>query len=321
MFLVPARGGAARKLTTFGIHPAWTPDGRDIFFIRQGGGGFARAYLVSPSGDQPPREILSEFMNGGSWEWMAPHPDGRISMIGSHRTHGMGFYTVSRDGRDVTVVKPLASFSGEGHHPTRRFQWTPQANALYVEIAVNQIWTLWRVPVAPTTLQWLSAERLTTGTDNARSPAVSPDGKRIAFASHQASSRASVFPFDPVAGRLQGEGRSVTDEDTMVLWPTPVPRRPLTGLQRPTHRNRSRGRGEDEPRDRRDDPARPRRETNRSSRPTVRVTRTGCRAGDKAIQTHLTKFTRSIPRRRCANAQASERLREPLVRPGPHGAY
>jgi dipeptidyl aminopeptidase/acylaminoacyl peptidase len=86
VFLVRALGGAARKLTTFGVHPAWTPDGRDIF-IRRGESGFARAYLVSPSGDQPPREILNAFMKGGSWEWMAPHPDGRISMIGSHRTH------------------------------------------------------------------------------------------------------------------------------------------------------------------------------------------------------------------------------------------
>jgi dipeptidyl aminopeptidase/acylaminoacyl peptidase len=74
--------------------------------------------------------------------------------------------------------------------------------------------------VEPTTLQWLSAERLTTGADNATSPAISRDGKRIAFASHQTSSRASVFPFDAVAGRLKGEGRTVTDEDTLVLWPS-----------------------------------------------------------------------------------------------------
>jgi Tol biopolymer transport system component/DNA-binding winged helix-turn-helix (wHTH) protein len=223
VFLVRALGGAARKLTTFGVHPAWTPDGRDIF-IRGGESGFARAYLVSPSGDQPPREILTEFMGGGSWEWMAPHPDGRLSMIGSHRTNGLGFYTVSRDGGDVTVVKPpqalLASLSGEGHHPERRFRWSPRGDGLYIEVADNQIWSLWKVPVEPTTLQWLSAERLTTGADSARSPAISRDGTRIAFASHQTTTRASVFPFDAVAGRLEGEGRPVTDEDTLVLWPS-----------------------------------------------------------------------------------------------------
>lgn len=222
VFLVPALGGAARKLTTFGIHPVWMPDGRDIF-IRRGEGGFARAYLVSASGDQPPREILSEFMKAGRWEWIAPHPDGRISMIGSHRTRGWGFYTVSRDGRDVTVVNPpqavMASLSGEGHHPTRHFYWNPQGNALYIEVAANQIWSVWRVAVAHTTLQWLSAERLTTGADHARAPAISPDGKRMAFASHHTSSRASVFPFDAVAGRLKGDGQPVTDEDTVVLWP------------------------------------------------------------------------------------------------------
>lgn len=224
VFLVRALGGAARKLTTFGIHPAWTPEGRDILFVRRGGGAFWRAYLVSPAGDQPPREILAEFMKGGSWEWMAPHPDGRISLIGSHGTHGPGFYTVSRDGGDVTVVKPpqalLASLSGEGHHPERHFQWSPQGNTLYIEVAKNQIWSLWKVPVEPATLQWLSAERLTTGAESARSPAISRDGKRIAFASLQTSNRALVFPFDPVAGRLEGEGHPVTDEDTTVLWPS-----------------------------------------------------------------------------------------------------
>ena len=208
VFLVRSLGGAARKLTTFGIHPVWMPDGRDILFIRRGeGGGFARAYLVSPRGDQPPREILAEFMKGGGWEWVAPHPNGRISLIGSHGTHGMGFYTLSRDGGDVTVVKPsaamLASLSGEGHHPQRHFRWSPQGNALYVGVADNQIWSLWKVSVDPATLQWLSAERLTTGTHSARSPAIAPDGRRIAFASLQTSSRALVYPFDAVAGRLE----------------------------------------------------------------------------------------------------------------------
>ena len=223
VFVVPALGGAARRLTTFGAHPAWMADGRDIF-VRTGlEGAVARAYLVSARGDEPAREILSEFLRGGLWDWMAPHPDGRLSVIGSHRTRGPGFYTLSGDGGNLTVVKPPtslpASLSEGEHHPEQRFQWSPQGNALYLEVAANQIRSLWRIPVAPATLQWLSAERLTTGADNAVSPAISADGTRIAFASQQMTSRAWIYPFDAATGRLEGDGRPVTDEDTTIIWP------------------------------------------------------------------------------------------------------
>jgi dipeptidyl aminopeptidase/acylaminoacyl peptidase len=126
VFVVPALGGAARRLTTFGAHPAWMPDSRDISVRLGPEGGSARAFLVSASGDQPPREILSEFLQGGAWQWMAPHPEGRFSVIGSHRPRGFGFYTLSGDGRNLTVVKPpaslLASLSEGEPHPEQRFQ-------------------------------------------------------------------------------------------------------------------------------------------------------------------------------------------------------
>jgi Tol biopolymer transport system component len=91
---------------------------------------------------------------------------------------------------------------------------------LYLEVDANQIRSLWRIPVAPATLQWLSAERLTTGADNAVSPAISADGTRVAFASQQMTSRAWIYPFDAVTGRLEGDGYPVTDEDTTIIWPS-----------------------------------------------------------------------------------------------------
>jgi hypothetical protein len=53
----------------------------------------------------PPRELLREFLREGTWFWIAPHPDGRISAWGHHRHRGQGFYTVDPGGKTVTVSR------------------------------------------------------------------------------------------------------------------------------------------------------------------------------------------------------------------------
>ena len=74
--------------------------------------------------------------------------------------------------------------------------------------------TLWRVPVEPVSLRWRTPERLTTAPASAQAAAVSPDGTRVAFTIAPASTRAWLFPFDPNSGRLTGDGRALTDDDS-----------------------------------------------------------------------------------------------------------
>jgi Tol biopolymer transport system component len=62
----------------------------------------------------------------------------------------------------------------------------------------------------------MSAERLTAGMGADVRAAVSPDGTRVAFTTERRLSRLWVFPFDPAAGRLTGEGRPVTPEEGIV---------------------------------------------------------------------------------------------------------
>jgi Tol biopolymer transport system component len=187
--------------------------------------GIADLYVVPADGGEAPRQILQDFLRGGDggWDWIASHPDGRISVLGMHRERLFGFYTVSIDGRQVTASKlaPGLPFQlldtrpGQGNR-VLRFEWNQTGSALFVEAITNEVRSVWRVRVDERTLEWLAAERMTTGTGDDTGMAVSRDGKRLAFTTEQKSSRLWLFPFDAVKARVTGEGQPVTPEGGLV---------------------------------------------------------------------------------------------------------
>jgi eukaryotic-like serine/threonine-protein kinase len=218
LFLVPALGGVERQLTSFGSYPFWSADKSEILFMdetRLGSSeGPARLFVVSPE-EGTPREILADFFSGGTWSWIASHPDGRISAMGQHPQLGRGFFTVARDGTQLVQSKespgfPLRVYVG-GSFVRRRFRWHPSGTALYVQTQSNGVYNLWRVRVDPKTLLWVSADRLTTGAGPDVAAALSRDGTRLAFSTEQGASRLWVFSLDPVARRL-GSGKPLTED-------------------------------------------------------------------------------------------------------------
>jgi Tol biopolymer transport system component len=73
--------------------------------------------------------------------------------------------------------------------------------------------------VDPQTLQATSIERLTTGTDLISDISLSPDGRKIAFASESEKVQAWMFAFDAKRGRVTGSGKAVTSPG-MESWAT-----------------------------------------------------------------------------------------------------
>src|SRR6185312_3657445 len=118
---------------------------------------------------------------------------------------------VSKFAKDLSLRVPDLPIRG-----LPRFQWNDQGTARYVEAVVQEVRNIWRVRVNPATLEWVAAERLTTGAGADVSAALSRDGTRMVFAVEQRSVRLWAYPIDANAGRLIGSGSPITPEDARI---------------------------------------------------------------------------------------------------------
>jgi Tol biopolymer transport system component len=227
LFRIPAGGGPETQLTSFGAHPVWSPDGSEVLFRAGVGGGdsVTGMYAVSSGGGEPSHALAPDFLRGAFWLWIAPHPDGRVSAVGLHPGRRFGFYTVSRDGKQVvksTVGKDLPLQPSDLEF-VLRFQWNHAGTAVYLEVLQHDVRNIWRVRVDPATLEWLAAERLTTGSSDAFGAALSRDGKQLAFSVQRRLIQLWSYPLDAATGRIVGSGVAITPEDVRATFPTLSP--------------------------------------------------------------------------------------------------
>jgi eukaryotic-like serine/threonine-protein kinase len=215
VYVIPALGGVERRLASFGVHPSWSPDGTEVRFQRESflWGKRTGFYAATLNGERV-RELLPDFTANGSWRWIEPHPDGRLSFLGFHKKFGYGFFTVSPDGTvtDSHLIDRVPSaLSDMAHSGGQRFHWNSTGTALLLETEANNgVQNLWIVRVDSATLNWTSIERLTTGGADVEA-AFSPDGARVVFSTQHVSERLWRFAFDHLRRRL-GDGQPLTEE-------------------------------------------------------------------------------------------------------------
>jgi Tol biopolymer transport system component/DNA-binding winged helix-turn-helix (wHTH) protein len=216
LFVMPAFGGAARRLTRFGYEPMWSPDGSKLLFYLSRRPLRNRAFITTLDG-QPPREILAPFLAGlgelGSFR-LAWHPDGRVSVLGLQIEGDWTFFTATLDDRSrvravlsTSVRKRLRDLDLE----FGRFIWVQDGGSLLLEGVSQGARNLYRVSVDPITMAWIAGPTpLTTSTSLLTDIALSADGHRLALSSRITETQVWAFPFDPACQRLAGEGESVT---------------------------------------------------------------------------------------------------------------
>jgi Tol biopolymer transport system component/DNA-binding winged helix-turn-helix (wHTH) protein len=232
IYIIPALGGAGleRKIAAFGYYPSWSPDSQQILFQKEMGYHF---YVARLDGS-PPREVLSEFpaqkkRMPASAAW---YPDGkRITVIWAGSSSPTpSFWTVPLDGGlgveleiPPAVRKRLAEASGEtkpglllGEY---LFCWAPSGSALYFERVYSGAENIWKLTVDPETMRATGVERLTTGAGPDTAPAISADGRRLAFTAKSQRVQTWLFPFNARTGQIQATGTAITSPGRISLVP------------------------------------------------------------------------------------------------------
>lgn len=110
LYAVAAGGGVEQRLTTFGYRPRWSPHGNSLLFYGSSDTRKPTLFLLDRDDGQV-RGILAEFLLGfESVSAAAWHPDGRrVSIYGTRREDGLGFWTVPLDGNSPPIRSQFAA--------------------------------------------------------------------------------------------------------------------------------------------------------------------------------------------------------------------
>jgi Tol biopolymer transport system component/DNA-binding winged helix-turn-helix (wHTH) protein len=216
LLVTPVLGGKERKVSSFGYHPRWSPDGAQILFYSSAlqTTEIPKVYVVGLDG-QPPREVMADFLPQFSYFRAAWRPDGKnLSVWGWHRQQRWGFWTIPLGGGPPVkseIDPKVEKRRGEAGVSFIDFLWSPSGQELYFEGISQSVRSLWKVEVDAQSLRWISGpERLTTGAGQDADLAISPDGGKLAYTTRAEQIRLWSLPFDAGAGRIKGEGRPVT---------------------------------------------------------------------------------------------------------------
>jgi Tol biopolymer transport system component/DNA-binding winged helix-turn-helix (wHTH) protein len=225
LFVTPVFGGKERKVSSFGSHPRWSPDGAQILFYSSPfeTAEIPKVYVVGLNG-LPPREVMADFLPQFSFFRLAWRPDGKhLSLWGWSRQDKWSFWTIPLDGGPPVKSEIDPKVEGrikEASVTLSDFLWSPSGQTLYFEGTSQSVRNLWKVEVEPRSLRWTAGpERLTTWAGPDRDIAISPDGKKLAFTARVEQTRLWSFPFDASAGRIKEEGRPVTAAGVKASFP------------------------------------------------------------------------------------------------------
>jgi hypothetical protein len=194
LYIVPPLGGVGlqRRIASFGYHPCWSPDNKQVLF-NTSRYGQNRAYIVNLDGSQP-REILAQFMaqHEGSFAAFAWYPDGRSVSVLFHDDPGIwiaplggGAVVKLANSPEVTALLSDMALGGmreSWQEPSVSSSWARSGRAVYFSRAFRGTVNVWRFRVDPKAMRAAALERLTMGQGSDGEPEVSSDGRMLSAA-------------------------------------------------------------------------------------------------------------------------------------------
>jgi len=235
LWLVPAKGGAPQRLTTFGSHPSWSPDGQRLAFQSQavvdlGANAYpalppSTLWLVDRAGG-PPRPLTRAGSPPGGHGAPSWSPDGRRVVFGTADRRLAEVWSVAADGGDLVRLvreQPYAFdpvYAADG----RRIYYSSYARFLY---------GIWSVPVSPEGRSVGEPyELVSLGLPRLRHLAVSRDGKHIAYSSLTLLSNLWWLPLSPATGEPAGAAHALTTGTSKLNRPALSPDGRLVAFDR-----------------------------------------------------------------------------------------
>jgi serine/threonine protein kinase len=217
IFIMSETGEDVRHLTKLGYNPAWSPDGTQIVCTENYVDSTARTKIPSKmwivdvaTGES--RQLTDEKVDAVQANWS---PKGhRIAFWGSGEDSRRKIWTISTGGGEAI---PIASDAFVDWNPV----WSPDGNHLYFISNRNGAPGLWRISIDEKTGTVQSApERVPIPTVFIRHFSFSSDGKNLVYIHTHHSQNIKKLDFDPLAEKIVGEGKWITQSSSLVHSPS-----------------------------------------------------------------------------------------------------
>ena len=209
IFVMGATGEAVRRLTDFGYHPAWSPDGREAAFSTHdiedpNDRSLERSdvWIVNVATGEK-RQLTGETVGDAAQPQWSPS-GARIAYWSRRKGGQRDLWTIPAAGGTPVAVTDDADFDW---NPV----WSPNGRYLYFASDRGGQMNLWRVPIEESTGKVTGPlESLTTPSPYAQHVSFSHDGRRAVYVSKVSTKNILKAEFNPDTAAFTAEPVAVT---------------------------------------------------------------------------------------------------------------